>query len=58
MSNCKKCEALQAKIDALMFEYCPDDMTAAQLIEWASRQRKVNKETQELIDAAIAREAK
>lgn len=58
MSDCKKCEALQAKIDALMFEYCPDEMTAAQLVEWASHQKKVNKETRELIDAAIALEAK
>lgn len=29
---------LQAKIDALMLEYCPDEMTAEQLEEWARSQ--------------------
>ena len=31
----------QATIDALMFEYCPDDMTSDQITEWAKHQRSV-----------------
>ena len=30
---------LQAKIDALMLEYCPDEMTQEQLNEWAKNQK-------------------
>jgi hypothetical protein len=33
--------ALQAKIDALMLEYCPDEMTFEQKEEWARHQRPV-----------------
>lgn len=29
----------QAKIDRLMIEYCPDEMTKEQLLEWAKHQR-------------------
>jgi len=29
----------QAKIDRLMLEYCPNEMTEAQLVEWESHQR-------------------
>lgn len=31
-------DALQAKIDALMLEYCPDEMTPEQLEGWARHQ--------------------
>ena len=31
--------AKQAHIDRLMLEYCPDEMTATQMAEWASHQR-------------------
>lgn len=31
----------QAKIDALMLEYCPDEMTDAQVNNWASHQKPV-----------------
>lgn len=34
----RKAKGLQAKIDALMLEYCPDEMTKEQLDEWGSRQ--------------------
>lgn len=34
-----ECDALQARIDALMLEYCPDEMTAEQMANWASHQR-------------------
>lgn len=35
----KMAKALQARIDALMLEYCPDEMTAEQLAEWAKNQK-------------------
>ena len=31
-------DALQAKVDSLMLEYCPDEMTKEQLDEWADNQ--------------------
>jgi hypothetical protein len=31
----------QAKIDRLMLEYCPDEMTDEQLVEWAKHQKPV-----------------
>ena len=35
----KQCEAgLQAKTDALMLEYCPDEMTEEQLENWGRHQ--------------------
>lgn len=30
---------LQAKIDSLMLEYCPEDMTKEQVAEWERNQR-------------------
>lgn len=33
--------SLQASIDMLMFEYCPDEMTPAQVAVWADNQRAV-----------------
>ncbi len=33
--------AAQAKIDNLMLEYCPDEMTPEQLAEWGRNQRPV-----------------
>lgn len=32
-------DALQARVDALMLEYCPDEMTPEQLEEWARHQK-------------------
>ena len=34
-------KALQAKIDALMLEFCPEDMTKEQLERWAKSQKPV-----------------
>lgn len=34
-------QARQAKIDALMLEYCPDEMTPEQLEEWGRHQSAV-----------------
>lgn len=31
----------QAKIDALMLEYCPDDMTIEQIANWANNQKLI-----------------
>lgn len=36
-----KYEAAQAKIDKLMFEYCPDEMTAEQIAEYERNIRVV-----------------
>lgn len=33
-------DELQAKVDALMFEYCPDEMTPEQKDNWARSQRR------------------
>jgi uncharacterized protein involved in exopolysaccharide biosynthesis len=33
--------AAQARIDELMLEYCPDEMTAEQVEEWGNHQRAV-----------------
>jgi len=34
-------KAKQAKIDALMFEYCPDEMTKEQVEEYAKHQQPI-----------------
>lgn len=34
-------DALQAKLDRLMLEYCPEEMTPEQLANWAKHQRPV-----------------
>lgn len=33
---------LQARIDALMWEYCPDEMTPEQIAEWERHQKAVD----------------
>lgn len=38
-------QAKQAKIDALMLEYCPDEMTPEQVEEWGRHQVPVGKDT-------------
>lgn len=43
----------QAKIDALMLEYCPDEMTPEQTEEWGRNQRPVSDEQQRAIEAAL-----
>lgn len=37
-------DAMQAKIDFLMLEWCPNEMTAEQFEAWAAAQRSVRKE--------------
>ncbi len=36
----RKVEELPAKIDSLMLEYCPDEMTEAQIKNWGKHQVK------------------
>jgi len=43
----------QAKIDSLMLEYCPDEMTKTQLINWALHQQSVPEEIQKKINDAL-----
>lgn len=43
--------ALQAKLDAVMLEYCPDEMTEAQKAEWARHQQPVSEGEQRDFDA-------
>lgn len=50
--------AAQAKIDALMLEYCPDEMTPEQLAEWAKNQRAISDWEQQEIDAMQAKEVR
>ena len=35
-------ERKQAKIDSLMLEYCPDEMTKEQMDNWAKHQKPVD----------------
>jgi len=35
----RKADSLQAKVDALMLEYCPEEMTPEQVEEWGQHQR-------------------
>jgi len=42
---------LEAKIDALMLEYCPDEMTTEQLENWERHQVPVECETE--LEAAL-----
>lgn len=52
----RKNAALQARIDELMLEHCPDEMTQEQIDNYAKHQQPVDAETEAAIDAAIARE--
>lgn len=46
---------MQAKIDALMLEYCPDEMTPEQVAEWGRHQKRVPEPTApQLSTAAVS----
>lgn len=45
--ECRACDANQAKIDALMLEYCPDEITPDQLAKWEASQRRATPEPAE-----------
>lgn len=48
-----KADALQARIDELMLEYCPEEMTEAQKANWARHQRPVSDEEEAKVVAAL-----
>lgn len=50
--------AAQAKIDSLMFEYCPDEMTPEQIAEWGKWQRPIDSDKQAAIDEAVKENGK
>lgn len=35
-------DRLQARVDALMLEFCPNEMTALQMQRWAANQKQVS----------------
>lgn len=49
----RKADALQAQLDALMLEYCPDEMTEAQKDNWAKHQKPASEEQQAEVAAAL-----
>ena len=49
----RKADVLQAQLDALMLEYCPDEMTEAQKENWARHQRPASDEQQAEVAAAF-----
>lgn len=46
--------ALQAKIDRLMLEYCPEEMTPEQIAEWKKHQMAATPEAEAALEGAIA----
>lgn len=40
-SVAEKADAIQARLDALMLEFCPEEMTEAQKANWARHQKPV-----------------
>lgn len=48
-------DAMQAKIDRLMLEYCPDEMTPEQIAEWGRHQKPVPDAEAAMIRATEAR---
>lgn len=47
--------SLQARIDALMLEYCPEEMSEEQIKEWGGNQKVASKETEKLVNEACSR---
>lgn len=48
----EKC-ALQAKIDSLMLEFCPEEMTPEQIERWGENQVVSNYSTEDVIEKII-----
>jgi hypothetical protein len=46
---------LLAKIDALMFEYCPEDMTPKQIANYEAHVRAVSQQQEDAIERALNR---
>ena len=49
----RKADALQAQLDALMLEFCPEEMTEAQKENWARHQRPASDEMQASVATAL-----
>lgn len=49
----KHCVASQSRIDELMFEYCPDEMSLEQKAEWARHQIPVSPLIEAEVEAAL-----
>ena len=49
----RKADALQAQLDALMLEYCLDEMTEAQKDNWAKHQHPASEDMQQEISSAL-----
>lgn len=47
----------QARIDSLMLEYCPDEMTSEQVENWAAHQVRCSPEDEAAINAALGKDA-
>lgn len=45
--------ALQAKIDSLMLEFCPEDMTQEQIERWGENQVVSNYSTEDVIEKIV-----
>ena len=48
---------LQAKLDRLMLEYCPDEMTPGQMENWGKHQRPVTPEQEAAVQRAVQSES-
>ncbi|MGP1675946.1 MAG: hypothetical protein ACTS6J_02180, partial [Burkholderiales bacterium] len=49
-----RCVELQARLDAVMLEYCSDDMTEEQVLRWQASQRPATVDETQAIDEALA----
>ena len=47
-------DSAQARVDALMLEFCPDEMTEEQTVNWARHQQRVPPDQEASLNAAIA----
>ena len=56
MEEMRKRDSVQAKLDAVMLEHCPDEMSKEQLEEWARHQQPVTLEQQLEIEASLKEE--
>ena len=48
-----KADALQVQLDALMLEYCLDEMTPEQLASWGRHQRPASDQEHAQVEAAV-----
>lgn len=50
----QRCAELQARIDELMFEWCPEEMTPEQIATWEENQVRCSPEEEAAIKRALA----